>query len=1293
MQSSQIQAYLLGDFQLVHNQFPLPLPSRQSARTLLTYLLLHRSPQPRAQLAALLAPDEPENRARRRLTQALWEIRQSLPLNIVQATGDAIYIPLDAPLWVDAAQFEAWVRPFLASDPLPAAAIPDLYRALALYRGDLLPGFYDDWVLLRQEHLREQYLHALAVLSRWEKGNGRFQPALTLTLRLIQADPLREAAHREAMRLYAALGRLHAAHQQYEICHRTLADELGITPQPETIALAQAIARQTGDPDPLYLPTPAGLPPALQPGASLPLVGRTEERAALLRCLTDALDGQGGVALLAGEPGIGKSRLLQELAADARWRGAVCSWGQCTERGTFSPYAPLLQALNATLTPLRVRQLRALLADLWLAVAAPLLPAIPTALPDLPPPPPLPSEQENGRLENGRLLESLTRLILALGQMGPHLILLEDVHWADPATLDVLVYLCRRLAAAPVLIVASFRPEEAQASTAVWDALQALDMVGARSRLTLAALDPTATAELIRQGLGLHRRTPLFSGRLHHQSGGNPLFVLETLRTLHDEGQLFQDAAGEWHTPFDSETNDYAELLIPDISRELLARRLARLDEAAQQTLYVAAVIGPEIDFTLLQAANSAANQLAARQTLTAVALLIQRQFLVETPENYRFSHDLVHQAAYQAVPTDLRPQLHRQVAGALAAAHPTNHARLAYHFTQGEVWDTAVTRHMQAGAQARAVYAMQSALAHYDQALALLDAYAPLPAAQNARARFDALAARCALRSSPNDLAALRQLAAELGDPQRQIQAHLQTAVYHTETSGEYVQAQSAGEAALALAQEHGLQREIAQAWQAIGHACQRAEQLQAAVQALRQSLALWDTLSEPGQEAWETQLRLAQTLEHMGALAQASAACQSLLTHLNPADDPLLAAHAGNLQGNLAYYDGQYEVALTHYQTSLERFQAVGLREYEARMVGNMGNIHWTTGRYGAALALIGESLTIFTELGSLKSMHIAHLNLAGLYMDVGRLDEALAHNAQALALARQLRIQDSLAQALESRVHILLYQGQVAKIRPLLDEAQSLADSLEWAYIRGLVALAWGAWHQAQGQDAAAISFLQQSDEILRQAGIEEYAAAACSFRAWSLARLGQVDEALALSETAVAYVQTHEGGAYIFDIFNHRRLILQMAGQPTGELVTAVHALLEARAAALSDAADRERFRTGLPAVRDLYAAYAAQRGQPCTVVLPRVDAVGGRPLRPDEQIAIIWTPHHPDDEAIAHKGPRRQQQILRLLTEAANQGAAPTIAHLAEAVAVSPGTIKRDLAALRRDGHNVHTRGG
>ncbi len=212
------------------------------------------------------------------------------------------------------------------------------------------------------------------------------------------------------------------------------------------------------------------------------------------------------------------------------------------------------------------------------------------------------------------------------------------------------------------------------------------------------------------------------------------------------------------------------------------------------------------------------------------------------------------------------------------------------------------------------------------------------------------------------------------------------------------------------------------------------------------------------------------------------------------------------------------------------------------------------------------------------------------------------------------------------------------------------------------------------------------------ILRAAGIEEHDTAVCSFWSLSLARLGRLAEALTLSATAVARVQAKAGGAYIFDIFNHRRLILQIAGQPTAELVTAVYQLLAARAATLPEGADRERFCGGLPAVRELYAAYAAQQGHSCSVVLPRVSAAGGRPLRPDEQITITWTPHHPDDEAIAHKGQRRQQQLLRLLKEAADHHAAPTITHLAAALAVSPGTIKRDLAALRRAGHTISTRG-
>ncbi len=595
-----------------------------------------------------------------------------------------------------------------------------LREAVALYRGDFLAGFYDDWMVVERERLRELFLAALERLLALCKAGGAYEEALGYAQRLVAEDPLREAGHREVMRLCHLLGRSNKALQQYELCRAVLAEELGAEPTAATTVLYREIAARAGEAEGLYLPQAATPRPALllEGTGQVPLVGRAQERSVLLGHLERAIGDRGGLILLEGEAGVGKTRLLQEVARDAGWRGMEVSWGHGRELADAPPYTPLVEALRGALSPLRAGQLAHLVEAEWRREAGQLLPELgAAALPDgraeaHGPGTILPADQ--GR---ARLLEALARVTLALGRITPHLLILEDLHWADEATLEALIRLAPQLAAGRIAVIGSYRSGEARARPAVWQALQALDRAGCQ-RIELAPLSAGETGELVRRALGLAQEAPRFAARLYRETEGNPLFVLETLRALHDEGLLYRDQAGEWSTPWDETTADYAELPLPAGVRQVIARRLARLGPDERAALNAAAVLGAEFDLPLFLHMSGPDHP----AWLAAAGGLVRRRLLEEGPAAYRFSHDQVRRVAYAELPEGERRRLHRQAGEALEALQPQAVAALAYHFTQGQVRDKAVAYGLQAGEQAQALYAYTEALARYDQALALAD-------------------------------------------------------------------------------------------------------------------------------------------------------------------------------------------------------------------------------------------------------------------------------------------------------------------------------------------------------------------------------------------------------------------------------------------------------------------------------------------------------------------------------------------------------------------------------------------
>jgi DNA-binding SARP family transcriptional activator len=364
----EIRAYLLGAFRLERAGQVLPLPHSTPARDLLAYLLLHRArPRPRSVLAGVFWPECSEEQARRALSAAVWHINRAVP-NVVAANSALIHVAGPAAVWVDVEAFAERITPCLTAKTSPAAAHALLQQAIELYSGDLLEGVYAEWVSAPREQLRMQYHTALEQLIQLEKNLGRYDHALQFAVRLSQADPLRETAQREVMRLHLALNRPQSALRQYEVCRQVLREEMNAEPDAETTALARAIAeiaRRAGNEVPAYIPQLApraeDTPLFVQerPG-HLPLIGRDKERGQLLthlEALWQTPLPQNNLVLIEGEAGVGKTRLMQELARDAQWRGAHVLWGHGRDLEAARPCALLVEALESGLTPLRYTEL------------------------------------------------------------------------------------------------------------------------------------------------------------------------------------------------------------------------------------------------------------------------------------------------------------------------------------------------------------------------------------------------------------------------------------------------------------------------------------------------------------------------------------------------------------------------------------------------------------------------------------------------------------------------------------------------------------------------------------------------------------------------------------------------------------------------------------------------------------------------------------------------------------------------------------------------------------------------
>src|SRR5262245_26952778 len=348
---------LFGALEVAHGQAAPQRPSTQKVLSLLGYLIAHHDvPQGRDKLVDLLWPDLLPRQGRRMLSDALWRARRLLTQPGAQDTplldisGAAVALRPAPDAFADLIGFERLLQPIanrlddLATTPADDAIGP-MREAVALYRGDFLEDCYDDWTLFERERLRELYLGTLRRLLASDMSTQAYAAALQTALRLVRADPLREEAHRDLMRLYYLLGREADALRAYEQCTKLLDEELGVEPDPATVSLYEEIRslqqRRAWEQARPAMPAPAAAGAMAQALPEPPLVGRPEQRAELIDAVEQAIAGAGGMLLLAGEAGLGKSRMLREVAAGAEWRGAHVSWGHGREDAQALPFGAL----------------------------------------------------------------------------------------------------------------------------------------------------------------------------------------------------------------------------------------------------------------------------------------------------------------------------------------------------------------------------------------------------------------------------------------------------------------------------------------------------------------------------------------------------------------------------------------------------------------------------------------------------------------------------------------------------------------------------------------------------------------------------------------------------------------------------------------------------------------------------------------------------------------------------------------------------------------------------------------
>lgn len=748
----RLQVKMLGAPEVRHDGQVVKFPTRK-ALALLIYLVVEGGKQPREKLTTLFWPESDSERGRAALRITLAYLRSALYEEADAQQDPHLLIERSALSFNADAAYECDVHllqtatQFIDRPGTPRTLLMRQLEPLVdQYRGGFLEGFsltdapeFDGWASLQRGVWQRRMSLIFERLAQVQADDGALPDAVETATRWIAHDPLDEAAHRRLMLLHLVAGNRTAGQRAYEACRATLTRELGTEPAPETEALAERLRASP----PIPRPSLQHQPPLKTPESifSIPFVGRTTEHDALVAAYRIACRGQMQVMTLQGEAGIGKTRLATEFLGWASAEGGTVLRGRAFQSGGHLPYQPVIDALRGHLR--HEERLDQLLSPVWLSELSRLFPELRERFPQLSPPL---ADKAGAR---ARLFEAITRLGEALAEQAPVVVFVDDLHWADAASLDVLYYAGQRWAegGVPICLLLCLRSDALVTRPALlqWVASLARDLPV--QHLTLGSLDFEDTLRLIQllvagmpdwsstQTAQAEHHTAMpdfmpFAQWLFNETKGQPFYLVETLKMLSERGFPSAPVGHTGSKTLDVQTIVSSEQalsgLLPPSVREVIRTRLASLSPAASALLAAGAVLGQHFSFERLcrVAHLSEGAGLAALDELLALHVLEHTQTPVSIGEeggqmragSYSFTHDKIRDVVYSEAGEARRRLLHRRALELLeTAAAPA--AELAHHALEAGLVVPAFRYGLTAGDEALRLFAVRDAIAFYEQA------------------------------------------------------------------------------------------------------------------------------------------------------------------------------------------------------------------------------------------------------------------------------------------------------------------------------------------------------------------------------------------------------------------------------------------------------------------------------------------------------------------------------------------------------------------------------------------------
>lgn len=784
------------------------------------------------------------------------------------------------------------------------------------------------------------------------------------------------------------------------------------------------------------------------------LVARDEEFNQILGSIQAVERGSGRLVLLAGEPGVGKTRLAQEVTLKARNHSFIMATGRCYEPEATVPFYPFLEAL-ATLYGVSPEHTRSQLPHRW--------PEVERLLPNQSPAQSAPLGESQD--DQQRLFWAVTGFLQAVSVERPVTLMLDDLHWADGSSLELLQHLVRHTRANRVLLLGTYRDVEVNRQHPLEAALRDLGRERLVDQIEIRRLEENGTGELVAATLGGDDVASAFVRLIHRQTEGNPFFVEEVVRTLVDRGDVVK-VHGRW------EGRALEDLEVPKSIRSVVGQRLSRLEPCSQEVLQEASVLGPAFAFEdLLRMCEREESQIETALE-DAVGAGIVRE---SGRDSYSFNHTLTQGTLYAELPARKRRRLHLAAGKALEKLPESTRrgriAELAWHFLEADEPAPALEYAMLAGREARLLFAYEEAERHYRTALELarelndglseVRSLEELGRILRTVARYDdalqVLDEAVDLHRAAGNAAGERWTTAHIGrvhalrgSAQQGIE-RVQALINAIEATGRADAEETNGEGPVAgLA---ALYAALANMYQETG---QSSAQLEAAEKAMDVASQAQDSKAGARIQA-ESQMWRAAALAELGELNDARRMLEDVIP-LVQAGDPLVLSRSLNTLASIYSEAGQYETEQGYIERALEAAEETGDPTRVAFMNHRLGWHHLMLGRWSVAQTYLERAAEMWRAMGWTSTAPWTVLALAFLALVRGEVETGERYLSHGLrAASRQGADGQLIALAHWLALDRYLREGNGAAAIEYADAAHTWPTD-DWTYAFLLPVRAW-------------------------------------------------------------------------------------------------------------------------------------------------------------------------------------------------------------------------------------------